>query len=67
MGYNLCRNYLSPLQIAYVHYRYSNIDELTKTTKNIDNSSEKIKVKKNTVWDKSFISSGSIIVKKGTH
>jgi len=65
MGYNLCRNYLSPLQIAYVHYRYSNIDELTKTTKNIDNSSEKIKVKKNTVWDKSFISSGSIIVKKG--
>ena len=29
-----------PLQIAYVHYRYSNIDELTKTTKNIDNSSE---------------------------
>ena len=65
MGYNLCRNYLSPLQIAYIHYRYSNVDELARTTKNIDNTTKKIKVKNNTVWDKSFISTGSIIVKKG--
>ena len=65
MGYNLCRNYLSPLQIAYIHYRYSNVDELARTTKNIDNTTEKIKVKNNTIWDKSFISTGSIIVKKG--
>lgn len=66
MGYNLCRNYLSPLQIGYIHYRYSNIDELAKTTKNIDNYNENVKVKKNTVWERSFIASGDIIVKKGS-
>jgi len=64
MGYNLCRNYLSPLQIAYIHYRYSTVNELCNTTENSNVCSKKINIRKNTKWDKSFISCGDIIVKK---
>ena len=64
MGYNLCRNYLSPLQIAYIHYRYSTVNELCNTTENSNVCSKKINIRKNTQWDKSFISCGDIIVKK---
>ena len=42
MGYNLCRNYLSPLQIAYIHYRYSTVKELCNTTENSSVCSKKI-------------------------
>ena len=66
MGYNLCRNYLSPLQIGYIHYKYSNVAELAQTTKNIEHKTKKIKIKKNTSWEKSIISTGDIIVKRNS-
>ena len=66
MGYNLCRNYLSPLQIGYIHYKYSNVAELAQTTKNIDHKTKKIKIKQNTLWEKSIISTGDIIVKRNS-
>ncbi len=64
MGYNLCRNYLSPMQIGHIHYRYSTINELSLTTNNLTSSSSKIVVKKNTNWDKNILSKGTIIIKK---
>jgi hypothetical protein len=64
MGYNLCRNYLSPMQIGDIHYRYSTINELSLTTNNLMSNSSKIVIKKNTNWDKNILSSGTVIIKK---
>lgn len=64
MGYNLCRNYLSPMQIGYIHYRYSSVNELSQTTKNLMPNSSKTLIKKNTHWDKNILSKGTIIIKK---
>ncbi len=64
MGYNLCRNYLSPMQIGYVHYRYSTINELSLTTNNLISNNSKIVIKKNTNWDKNILSKGTLIIKK---
>ena len=64
MGYNLCRNYLSPMQIGHIHYRYSTINELSLTTNNLMSNSSKIVIKKNTNWDKNILSKGTVIVKK---
>ena len=64
MGYNLCRNYLSPMQIGHIHYRYSTINELSLTTNNLMSNSSKIIIKKNTNWDKNILSKGTVIVKK---
>ena len=64
MGYNLCRNYLSPMQIGHIHYRYSTINELSLTTNNLISNNSKIVIKKNTYWDKNTLSKGTIIIKK---
>ncbi len=66
MGYNLCRNYLSPKQIGYIHSKYSNVIELTKTTKNnlLDNEKD-IYIHYDEKWNKSTLTSGDIIIKKG--
>ena len=64
MGYNLCRNYLSPMQIGHIHYRYSTINELSLTTNNLMSNSSKIVIKKNTDWDKNILSKGTLIIKK---
>ena len=64
MGYNLCRNYLSPLQIGHIHYRYSTINELSLTTNNLMSNSSKIVIKKNTNWDKNILSKGTVIIRK---
>ena len=64
MGYNLCRNYLSPMQIGYVHYRYSTINELSLTTNNLISNNSKIVIKKNTHWHKNILSKGTVIIKK---
>ncbi|MDG2343951.1 MAG: hypothetical protein P8L23_05180 [Flavobacteriales bacterium] len=66
MGYNLCRNYLSPKQIGFIHSRYSNVIELTKTTKNnvLDNKKD-IYVSDDEQWVKSTLISGDIIIRKG--
>jgi hypothetical protein len=64
MGYNTCRRYLSPLQIAYIHYRYSNNSALYKSiTKDYD-SNNAIRIKENTLWDKSIYIQNDIVVKK---
>ena len=34
-----------PFQIAYIHYKYSNVAELAQTTKNIEYKTKKIKIK----------------------
>ncbi len=64
MGYNTCRNYLSPLQIAHVHYRYSNINSLANTIKTISNKKQDVYIYNPTSWNKSIICNGNIIVKK---
>jgi len=64
MGYNLCRNYLSPMQIGHIHYRYSTINELSLTTNNLTSNNSKIVIKKNTHWDKNTLSKGTIVIKK---
>tara|TARA_B110000037_G_scaffold222469_1_gene297478 strand:+ start:1413 stop:2756 length:1344 start_codon:yes stop_codon:yes gene_type:complete len=64
MGYNLCRNYLSPMQIGHVHYRYSRINELSLTTNNLISNNSKIVIKKNTHWHKNILSKGTVIIKK---
>jgi hypothetical protein len=66
MGYNLCRNYLSPKQIGFIHRKYSNVIELTKTTKNncLDNNKD-IYINKNETWEKSTLISGDIVIEQG--
>jgi len=66
MGYNLCRNYLSPKQIAFIHSRYSTNITLTKTSKNniLDNNKD-IYINSNSIWEKSTLISGDIVIKKG--
>ena len=64
MGYNLCRNYLSPMQIGHIHYRYSSVNELSQTTNNVMPNNSKIIIRKNTNWDKNILSKGTIIIKK---
>ena len=66
MGYNKCRNYLSPKQIGFIHQQYSNDTSIIRTTANGEyNSSDNIKIWTKTTWDKSIIVSGDIIVKSG--
>ena len=66
MGYNKCRNYLSPKQIGYIHSRYSNAVELIRTTKNNFLNNEKdVFIYDDTIWNKSILISGDIIIKKG--
>ncbi len=66
MGYNLCRNYLSPKQIGFIHSQYSNVSALTRTTKNnIINNNEDIYISEDKKWEKSILISGDIIIKKG--
>jgi len=64
MGYNTCRRYLSPLQIAYVHYRYSTFENLNFTLKNILPNNNTTQIKYNTKWEKNIIATGTIVVKK---
>ena len=64
MGYNTCRNYLSPLQVAYIHYRYSNNENLFGCIKQNYNPNQPIYIRKNTKWGKSVILEKDIIVKK---
>jgi len=63
MGYNKCRNYLSPLQIAYVHYRYSSNNDLYNTLTNKENKEITI-IAKPTVWEKNVMGKKRILIKK---
>lgn len=67
MGYNMCRKYLSPLQIAYVHKRYSADSSLIRlTTANEYDTSKTIQIWYDTTWNTSKIIKGDLVVRKGT-
>ena len=64
MGYNKCRRYLSPLQLGYIHYRYSTNENLYPTImKNYDKENISY-VTNNAVWDKCIFMQNDIIIKK---
>lgn len=65
MGYNMCRNYLSPKQIGYVHKRYSTNPDLIKTTTaNEYDTVYNIEVWENAIWNKAMVIKGDVIVRK---
>lgn len=66
MGYNICRNYLSPKQIGFVHQQYTTREErirLTNANKFIDTAA--IEIWEETHWDKHMVIRQDIVVKKG--
>ena len=64
MGYNLCRNYLSPKQIGYIHHRYSTDANLIKLTSNgMYDESKTIEIWDDTTWNKAILISGDIIIR----
>ncbi len=67
MGYNLCRNYLSPKQIGYIHQRYSSDSALIRVTANGEYDQKKnISVWRNETWNKAMLISGNVIIRSGT-
>ena len=67
MGYNSCRNFLSPLQIAYVR-RELNVDPLIMKTvleSTQSNSNNVIIINSNVVWDSREIIGGSLTIETG--
>lgn len=66
MGYNKCRNYLSPKQIGFIHKNYSTDTTLIKTTANGEyNANKNIKIWTNKTWNRAILISGDIIIKPG--
>lgn len=67
MGYNKCRNYLSPLQVGYVHKLYSTVPERIKITNANEYNSENTWVIYNdTLWNKGMVIRGDIIIKRNS-
>ncbi len=67
MGYNKCRRYLSPLQVAHIHKRYTTDTVLIKTTiANEYDTSYTIEVWDDTYWNKAMMVKGDIVVRKRT-
>lgn len=65
MGYNQCRNYLSPKQVGYVHQLYSERPERIRiTTANEYNAKNTFIIWNDTTWNKSLLVTGDIVVKK---
>ena len=65
MGYNKCRNYLSPMQIASVHYLYRTDARRVQVTTACDYDSQKSKrVCGNKTWNNARTVQGDIIVSK---
>lgn len=64
MGYNNCRNYLSPLQIAYIRQqlnsRSSIMDKVVETRQSTGN--DVVISKSDVVWDKREIIGGNLII-----
>lgn len=66
MGYNQCRNYLSPKQIGYIHYLYTTSrNRIRVTTANEFNPNNTITIYSDTTWSKSMVITGDLIIKKG--
>lgn len=65
MGYNICRRYLSPKQIAFVHKLYSSDPKRIRTTTQCEYDTDKSKTFYfGTTIDKHTVFRGDIIVKK---
>lgn len=65
MGYNICRRYLSPKQIAYVHKLYSSdASRVRTTTQTVYDESKTETFRFNKTIDKHTVFQGDIIVKK---
>jgi len=66
MGYNRCRRYLSPLQVAHIHKQYTTDTNLIKTTTaNEYDTAYNVEVWDDAAWGKSMVVKGDIIVRKG--
>ncbi len=66
MGYNVCRNYLSPKQIGYIHYLYSvKKERILITSANEYNPNQPIEIWDSTNWDKAMIVKNDIIIRRG--
>ena len=67
MGYNKCRRYLSPLQVAHIHKRYTTDTVLIKTTiANEYDTSYTFEVWDDADWNKAMMVKGDIVVRKRT-
>lgn len=66
MGYNTCRNYLSPLQIAHIRKQLtSNPDKMRRVVEAHGGVGNKVSVKNRTVvWEKNEIISDELVVDK---
>lgn len=66
MGYNKCRRYLSPKQIAYIHREYSLKPHRIRTTVYCDYNPEySITINRNTTWNRAMVIGGDLIVRRG--
>lgn len=65
MGYNKCRRYLSPKQIAYIHKNYLTRSELIKTTTLCEyQNNELMDINFNTEWNKAQAVNKDIVIRK---
>lgn len=65
MGYNQCRNYLSPKQVGHVHKLYTLKPERIKlTTANEYQPKNTIIIWSDTSWNKAMVITGDLVIKK---
>ena len=66
MGYNICRNYLSPKQVGYMHLLYTTKpDRIVLTTANEYISNHPIEIWNDEVWEKAMVVKRDIVVRRG--
>ncbi|HAA00392.1 MAG TPA: hypothetical protein PK637_02750 [Flavobacteriales bacterium] len=66
MGYNKCRRYLSPKQIAWVHQEYSLKPYRIRTTAYCTyNPQYTWTIRKNTTWNRAMVIGGDLVIRKG--
>ncbi len=66
MGYNICRNYLSPKQIGYVHSLYSkDSSRIVLTTANEYKPYKPIELWDDTIWDRAMVVRQDVVVRRG--
>lgn len=65
MGYNICRNYLSPMQMGSVHRMFqTREDHIRLTTAHTYDSKKIYRVKRNRELDKNMVINGNLLVQK---
>ncbi|HLP11111.1 MAG TPA: hypothetical protein VK177_04205 [Flavobacteriales bacterium] len=66
MGYNICRSYLSPMQIGYVHRSFSNrVDYIKMTRGQYYNPEHTLKLDTSLTLKRSLLINGDIHIKRG--